>query len=133
MKVIRQMIPRVTLFLIICFSTLANAEPNIIGSYKCTGYDPFKKVNYNSEFAILKTGETYQMKWLEVEENIKYAGTGFFSRTAQDLLVAEFWNTKNPNISGVIIFQVNPDNTLEGSWTFSDKHLIGYETCKKIN
>lgn len=101
---------------------------DIPGAYKCTGVDPVEKSNYEIGLAIMKTGDTYSFKWKE--EGVEYAGTGLANRSGT-AAVAEFWNPKNPNKSGVIVYQIQPDGTLDGAWTYADGTTVGTENCKK--
>lgn len=104
------------------------ADPN--GSYNCTGYDPITQNNYESELKIVQTGATYNFKWKGLNQD--FSGTGLFSKSSSDVIAAEFWDPKNQNLSGVIIYQVKADESLVGTWTYADKGVIGTETCNKL-
>lgn len=107
----------------------APAYADIAGSYKCTGYDPDDKSSYNADLMVTKTGDTYSFKWTESDSS--FSGTGLYSKSSADVVAAEFWNPKNQNKSGVIIYQAKPDGVLDGTWAYSDKATIGTESCKK--
>lgn len=105
------------------------ADKDIAGSYKCTGYDPESKNSYDTDLTITKTGDTFHFKWQESDTS--YSGTGIFSKSAPDVVAAEFWNPKNQNQSGVIVYQAKADGSIDGHWAYADKGTLGTETCKK--
>lgn len=118
---------KISIMLSLLSSPLYAAD--ITGNYHCTGSDPFSKSDYTSELTITRTGETYGFKWGVAGK--EFSGTGVISRQGKDFVAAEYWNPSNENNSGVVIYKITDDNTLEGDWTVSEKNLIGSETCKK--
>lgn len=127
MKVIKHMVTALAFFMLI---TPAFAASDISGAYKCTGYDPESKNSYDADLTVKKTGETYKFVWKM--NDTSFSGTGFFSTTSADTIAAEWWNPKNQNSSGVMIYQVKP-NVLDGHWVYADKETLGTETCKKAS
>ena len=107
------------------------ADTDISGSYKCTGNDPFQKSAYQSDLRIVRLGETFSFKW-GVGGN-DFGGTGIFSKASPNVVAAEFWSPSNNNNSGVIVYQVLADGTLDGTWAIADQGLIGTESCKKAS
>jgi hypothetical protein len=105
------------------------ADTDISGSYKCTGTDPFQKSTYQSDLSIAKLGDTFTFKWGQGGKD--FGGTGILSKAASNIVAAEFWSPANNNNSGVIIYQIQTDGTLDGNWAIADQSLIGSETCKK--
>ncbi len=114
--------------MIALFSLPLHAD-DISGTYKCSGYDPFVKASYNADLTVSKTGDTYRLQWGTGGKD--FAGTGMISKQFTNAIAAEYWNPSNQNNSGVILYKIQPDNTLEGDWTVSDQSMIGNETCKK--
>lgn len=111
------------------FATPLFAEVDISGAYKCMGKDPLNKSDYAIDLLVTKTGETYSFKWGGTGK--EYSGTGLFSKNINNVIAVEFWNPNNQNTSGVILYQVQPDGTLNGDWTIADQRLTGSEICNK--
>ena len=116
-----------TLAIAIPFSVVADMD--ISGNYKCTGTDPFQKSSYQSDLTIAKLGDTFTFKWGQNGKD--FGGTGILSKATPSIVAAEFWSPANNNNSGVIIYQIQTDGTLDGNWAIADQSLIGTETCKK--
>lgn len=121
------------------FSCLAAGEtPDISGKYTCDGYDPFSKAKYQAPLTVTKTDETYQFEWDFGKYGI-YKGTGFFTDGINDFIPVTVTNTtkkhseQNPYDSELQVYQIGPDGTLSGRWTFLGKSKVSpVEVCKKI-
>lgn len=108
------------------------ADVDITGSYKCSGNDPSDYKDYNSVLIVKNTGQTYDFKWEIVDTGERFYGTGLFSSTIPEQISVEFWNTRNLNNSGVIIYNVISNGNLEGTYTYAEKDYIGRENCTKL-
>lgn len=111
------------------FPLLVQADIDITGPYKCMGKDPFTKNDYSIDLVISQTGGTYHFKWGTAGK--EFSGTGLFSKSVNNIVAVEFWNPQNENSSGVVVYQVQPDGTLNGDWAVADQALVGVEICKK--
>lgn len=105
------------------------------GTYTCTGTDASNKSDYIGELIISQTGDTYSFKWYETKGD-KFNGTGILNtgianKDSKGILAAEFWSPGNEKKSGLIIYQIQSDGGLVGSWTWADKKEVGSEICKK--
>jgi hypothetical protein len=103
---------------------------DVSGIYKCTGNDADASNTYETDLTISKTGDTFHFAWQGAEVK-EYSGTGLFSKGASNVIASEFWDPKNQNDSGVIIYNVKSDGKLDGVWAIADKKGIGTETCNK--
>ncbi len=111
------------------FSCMASASTDISGNYKCTGFDANVKSNYTSSLVIQKTGDAYNLMWKSGD--VSYTGTGIFSKTAPDTLATIFINPEEKIKSGVMIYQVKPNGSLDGSWVYVNNTVMSTETCDK--
>jgi len=110
------------------------APPDLSGSYTCSGKDAVDNSEYTVDMTVTKNGDVYNYKGVETGMNNKtqnYMGTGLFAKNSNSILASEFWQVDNLNKAGVIIYQIQPDGSLEGVWTWRDKNAVGSEICKK--
>jgi hypothetical protein len=106
------------------------ADPNIVGDYRCTVTDPFDSSVYEADLSISKSESTYKFKW--IIQGRTYFGTGIFSRNVKDVIaVSEYWQPIQENNTGIAVYKLQKDGSLDGHWAVTNKGLVGSEICKK--
>ena len=48
------------------------SSPDLSGTYKCSGYDPYSKVNYTENVIFKKTGDTYSVQLIHSDSVVPY-------------------------------------------------------------
>lgn len=128
MKHLKQIVLATSLIMVSAPVFAADAA-SIAGTYSCTGSNPTDK-NYSNDLTIEKADNTYNFKWMNSLGG-QYNGMGYLNPNAKDQLVAAFKNAQDPNKSGAIVYQIDADGNLTGSYLRADTQEVGNETCKK--
>ncbi len=107
--------------------------PNIEGSYKCGGYDPFFKKDYTGVVTVKKTGDTFALTMRYDTGNS--TGTGIMlPLTKQGLsnMAIVYKDDKDPNMVGVQHYTISKDGKkMAGLWTNGGETKVSTETCVK--
>lgn len=105
---------------------------DISGSYKCSGYDPYDKTNYNETIVFKKTGDTYSIQLIHEDSVVPYnLGTGVMSKDVNNAIALVYWDPQKPTTMGTELFEIKADGSLEGIWTSSGTKVTGTEMCTK--
>lgn len=127
-------ISRATLVGILAVSTSVYSDtPDISGSYKCSYHDPFSTPNDGTETIVFKkNGDVYKISGIP-EGNVfpYYIGKGVMNKNINNAIGYIFWQPKSPTVTTVQIFNINPDGSLDGYFSESNKDAGGTETCTK--
>jgi hypothetical protein len=108
------------------------ASPDISGSWKCSGHDPFKKKEMTSSGEIKKTGDTYSLtNWKEDGANDLRSGTGLASKKNNSLGVM-FWSNDNPEYVGFGVYEIKSKDKIVGAWTMKNGEVSAEETCERV-
>jgi hypothetical protein len=92
-------------------SLAADAAPNLVGTYQCTGTNPGGG-EYRGTTVINRNGDAYSLGWTIGPE--KYDGTGLLVGNVLTVI----WRTGN--LTGVVGYEVESKEgkvTLKGRWT----------------
>lgn len=113
-----------TLFTLNCYAA------DVVGNYTC------KRVNANGQFSnyavsITKTDATYTFQWSENNGNPVMYGTGLIQSKSPDVVATTFWNVTNDENTGIEIFAIKPDGSLQGDWLLQSTNDNGTETCTR--
>jgi hypothetical protein len=95
----------------------------IEGTYDVSGTNP-DGTEYECEVGITKKGESYQVIWY-FEGQAGYEGRGILRGNT---FVVGF---ANPASYGVVVYTVNADGSLDGTWAAAGGTKTGTETLKK--
>lgn len=129
----------VKLFFLACLSLLsisiyaqATGGATFNGTYKCQGYDPYSKANYQFPTVVFtKNGDNYQIQYQDNQGNpVKY-GTGVTLADSNNILSVITWPLKK-NFYMVSVYKLQPDGTLTSSWATEGQSQAGSETCMKV-
>lgn len=119
------------------FSTAYSLEkmeynfPDIVGKYICHGYDPYaKEKNYIETYSIQKKGATYFFEWVDKNGYPTSYGVGIVNDALENTIAVAYENVNN-EYKGIILYKINNDGTLKGTWAAKKDDLTGSETCKK--
>lgn len=105
---------------------------DISGTYKCSGYDPYDKTNYNENIVFKKTDETYSIQLIHDDSVVPYnLGTGVMSKNVDNAIALVYWDPQKPTTMGTELFEIKSDGSLDGVWTSSGTKVIGTELCSK--
>lgn len=128
------------IFLVIIFSfsftsfALEKMEPefpNIVGEYKCHGYDPFAdEKNYLAHYSIEKKGGTYFFEWVDNKGYPTAYGIGILNDTLKKTIAVAYINLNN-EYKGIILYKISSDGSLDGIWTAAGDTVTGTESCKR--
>lgn len=132
--------PLIVSSLILCCPAWADTAPtdsiDISGNYICSGKDISDNSQFTEELTVKKTGDVYvftsQEKGIN-NQTQKYLGTGLFAKNSNSTFAATFWQENDPNKSGIMIGQIQPDGGWESVWTWRDSTRMNSEVCKKKN
>jgi hypothetical protein len=97
---------------------------DITGSYEGGGANPGGAGSYDCTVEISKAGEGYVVVWY-FDGQPGYEGSGILKGNT---FVVGF---ANPQGYGVVAYTVNPDGSLDGTWTGQGNPETGTETLRK--
>lgn len=112
------------------FSLNCHAEPNIVGNYTCNRVSANGQTN-NHTLNISKTDETYTFQWDDSNGNPTMYGTGLIQSKLPNVIATTFWNISNDENTGVEIFAIKSDDSLQGDWLLQSTKDNGSETCSR--
>ena len=116
------------------FGAYADTTPDISGTYKCSGFDPYSQKNFNENLVFTKTGATYSMQLIDSSSTVPYMlGTAMFNSDTKNAFSFVCWDPNKPESFGVGLYQIKADGSLDGVWTTKDTTQVGTETCTKAN
>jgi hypothetical protein len=112
---------RVGTFVSVCLSVAATlgtvsvaraaGAPDITGDYRCVG-DAGGGKQYRGTVKVSKLAECYQLKW-EIN-GTRYTGIGL---REGDTLAVSIRQDGNDKYTGVLVYRVGKDGTLNGRWS----------------
>ena len=94
---------------------------DIAGRYRIEGRNPTGSGVYRGEVAVVKNGDTYQVRW-QLGQSAQI-GTGI---VLDKVLSVTFQAGAGP--AGVAAFRINPDGSLTGIWAGAGVPAVGTET-----
>lgn len=106
-------------------------QTNLEGKYTCKGYDPFTKGNYVNYYSITKTGDVYAVKWVDSKGYPTAFGTGIINSKSPNIFAVGYFNMFSKENTGVCLYQIAEDGTLNGRWTIKGDDKVGTDVCKK--
>jgi hypothetical protein len=121
-----------TVFLIFSHNAFSqNASPAaFIGTYHCSGYDPYLDRNYTGTVKIEEQGPVYKMS-MEYDTGEKYNATG--GQYNEELLSVVFQDLSDPHIVGLEQYHLLDDKkSMGGFWVYLGKNKLGRETCTRV-
>lgn len=112
------------------FSISVFADTNIVGSYNCQRTDA-SGASTSYPMSIKKTADTYTFEWDDSSGNPGMYGTGIMHPNVTTMVSTSFWDITNSDVSGVMLYAIKPDGSLQGSWIMQSGKSSGTEVCKK--
>ena len=99
---------------------------DISGNYKCSGYDPYDKTNYNENLVFTKNGDTYNVQLIHSDSVVPYnLGTGLASNDGSNTVGMVYWDPQKPATNGTELFEIKSDGSINGVWTSSGTKDVG--------
>lgn len=114
-----------------CF---ASNVDNIVGTYNCKYHDPTAKPNDGEDIIIIKKSSDNFFKVTHILKGntTPYVyGVGLFNKNINNAFAYIYWYPKSPKYSYIEYFIINPNNSLSGVFSESNKKYSGTENCKK--
>jgi|SRR5579885_50719 hypothetical protein len=125
------------IFLIIALSLLTltayadtTVNTNVTGNYTCQRTDSSNNTS-SLPLSVIKTGDTYTLEWDDSDGNPSMYGTGVIHPGMANVLSSSYWSLTSSDISGLEIFTIKPDGSLQADWISQSGKDSGSETCKK--
>lgn len=101
---------------------------DISGTYSAAGTNAGNKGGYSGTVTIMKTGETYAVKWNIAQSGQVYYGTGILNGS----IFAVAYTDKAKQWFGLISYTVSANgDTLKGKWCGHKDKVLGSETLTK--
>ncbi len=100
------------------------------GSYQCVYADPTTHQNHQANLTVTKLGDTYKFIWMV--DGKAYYGTGIFNKKVANVIaVSEYWEPINASNTGIAIYHITEDGSLEGNWAETNYGFVSDELCQK--
>ncbi len=121
-------IVKLGLCLSIIFSSFALADSNIIGTYHCSGDDPYTPRHFDSIMTIQQKNNVYVITETTVDHNDDNA----IGLVTDDILSLTYQAKADKNLVGVQAMKIKKGGKLlTGPWAQLGKTQSGRETCTK--
>jgi len=121
------MIIKRSALLLASFVTLTAHASAFLGTYKCTGHDPYLNEDYKGTLVVKQQNTVYSIT-MTYNTGEKYKGTG--GQYNEELMSVVFQDPKNPKIVGLEQYHMAPDHkTMGGFWVYLGKDKLGRESC----
>lgn len=103
-------------------------DVDIVGTYHCTGHDPYTPRDFQSDLIIKKTGDVYSITEATKDKRSDVA----IGLLTGDVLSLAYQDRYNPRRAGVQSLTIKDGgNELSGPWAQLGKTIAGSETCTK--
>lgn len=121
---------------IFCYLPLtAHAQADVVGTYKCSGYDPLLNDPNFKENLVLKkaNNDTYKVELLELNSVLPYfIGTAIFNKNIPNAFAFVYWDPHKPDKMGAEFVIINSDGSLDAVFANANKSVAGNERCVKV-
>ncbi|HYF98318.1 MAG TPA: hypothetical protein VD770_04985, partial [Coxiellaceae bacterium] len=104
-------------------------EHNIVGTYQCTGHDPYTPRDFTSTITIQKSGDVYSITEGTTDNRADVA-VGLVSGKVLALAYQDKTLLSKVGVQAMRI--KHHGKKLEGPWAQLGKSTVGSETCIKI-
>jgi hypothetical protein len=104
-------------------------EVDIVGSYHCTGHDPYTPREFQSDLIIQKTGEVYAITEATKDKRSDLA-IGLLSGDVLSLAYQDKYNPKRAGVQSLMI--KDSGDELSGPWAQLGKTTVGSEICHRV-
>ena len=107
-------------------------NPNVfLGTYKCTGTDPYLNKKYSGTVVVHQQHTVYRLE-MNYDTGEHYLGTG--GQYDPTLMSVVFQDTQNPKRIGLEQYTfIDKEKTrMQGYWVYLGDDKLGVEVCKKV-
>lgn len=120
-------------FIILSFSSVVLALPDITGHWRCMGHDPVQHKDIRLSGQITKTGDIYSLvNWKDEGSNDARSGMAIHNDKMQDSLAVMFWSNANAEHIGFGLYQIKSANKIVGTWTMKHAKVTSEEICERM-
>lgn len=112
-------------------STVTYAEADFLGTYRCTGYDPYLNEKYSGTVIVKQQNTVYQLN-MNYDTGEHSIGTG--GQYDPTLISVVFQDVKNIKNTGLEQYHFSDDKkTMQGYWVYLGNDKLGNEICERVS
>jgi len=123
---------RLLLLTLLLVPIITVAENNVafLGSYKCSGYDPYLKQSYTGSVLVTQQKTVYRLN-MKYDTGETYDATG--GQYDPTLMSVVFQDRENLKRVGLEQYKLADDKlSMQGYWVYLGEDKLGKEVCKRI-
>ncbi len=119
-------------FILLLLPALASAgnEDVFVGTYSCTGTDPYLNKSYSGTVVVAQQNTVYKLT-MKYDTGESYIATG--GQYDPTLMSVVFQDIQNLKRVGLEQYTLTDDkNTMQGYWVYLGESKLGTEICKRV-